>query len=518
MNEFNEIQNRLNEYLTSLGNIYEIGINNITDTKDKLDEFMKEFNELFTKLNISGADAEMLNNIKNEIKENEKIVEENKVELDKIKIEKEKLRNEIVEEARKVSNEINNLKIQKDRESDIEKVKELRNKIEALENRKKDLLHEFNIINKGGKYTKINSKTAKTKPAPSSPSVSPSSSSTSSEEKSKPSSKRPKSEKTFAEKSIRYYVENNMLPNNIKPSEWQQICAALGVKAKNTKVALSDEDFKKLRYSKVVHEASVRASIESRHNKVIKEYETLIKKYQKLSSEMTAPELASEKANMDAIISRLQVEKAEYVAKTGDLSHGVENYFTFEQSVSNDIDSKRAAKFDSKLEKVDQDLKEVYETLETQKEELANSRSKFKKAIVNRRINRTMARISKLQEKQGRLSTTQNMIINASTDRYIEKKNKEKRRQLEEHRRMSEYADKINAMNDRKAALGSEIEDVTKDIESITGNRLRDKFDRMSLQASRRKLEGELKRLKNKQGMTMLANQIRQSISSSLGR
>ena len=304
MNEFNEMQNRLNEYLTSLGNIYEIGINNITDTKDKLDEFMKEFNELFTKLNISGADAEMLNNIKNEIKENEKIVEENKVELDKIKIEKEKLRNEIVEEARKVSNEINNLKIQKDRESDIEKVKELRNKIEALENRKKDLLHEFNIINKGGKYTKINSKTAKTKQVPSSPSVSPSSSSTSSEEKSKPSSKRPKSEKTFAEKSIRYYVENNMLPNNIKPSEWQQICAALGVKAKNTKVALSDEDFKKLRYSKVVHEASVRASIESRHNKVIKEYETLIKKYQKLSSEMTAPELASEKANMDAIISR----------------------------------------------------------------------------------------------------------------------------------------------------------------------------------------------------------------------
>lgn len=516
MDEFNEIQNRFNEYLTNLGNFYEIGLNNIGSTKDKLDEFMKEFNELFIKLDVPGADAGMLNNIKNEIKENENLVEENKTKLDKVKIEKEKLLNKIVEETRKVSNEINNLNIQKDRESDFEKVKELRNKIEALENRKKTLLHEFNIINKGGKYTIIDNKTAKTKPAPNSPSMSPGARSTTPKENSTPKKPKPKAE--IVEKSIKYYVQNNMLPNNIKPSMWQQICAELGIKARHTNIALSDEDFKKLRYSKAVHEASVRSSIESRHNKVIKEYETLIKKYQKLSSEMTAPELASEKANMDSIVSRLQVEKAEYETKIGDFGYGVENYFAFEQSVSSNVESKRAARVDGKLDKVEKDIKEVYSTLEEQKQELANSRSKFKKVIVNRRINKTMAKISRLQEKQGRLSTTQNMIINASTDRYIEKKNKEKARQLEEHRKMSEYAGKINTMNERKAALGSEIEDVSRDIESITGNRLRDKIDRLSLQASRRKLEGELRRLKNKQGMTIMANQFRQTISSSLGR
>ena len=168
--------------------------------------------------------------------------------------------------------------------------------------------------------------------------------------------------------------------------------------------------------------------------------------------------------------------------------------------------------------KHDDKLKDAYRTLDNQKEELSRSNSKFKKAIVNRRISKTMAIINRLQNKQGKLSTTQNMIINASTTKYIEKKNKEKQKQLEEHRKMSEFTQKINDIDSKKSSLETEIQDVSKDIDNISGNRIRDKIDRMSLQHSRRKLESELKRLKNKQGMMILANQVRQSVSSSLGR
>ena len=83
---------------------------------------------------------------------------------------------------------------------------------------------------------------------------------------------------------------------------------------------------------------------------------------------------------------------------------------------------------------------------------------------------------------------------------------------------MAEYTAKINQMNEQKDALSRDIEDINKDIENVTGNRLKDKFERFELKSSRRKLENELKRLKNKQGMTILANQVRQSISSTRGR
>ena len=511
MDEFKILQEKLNNYLTNLGNIYEIGINNITPTKDKLDEFLKDFYDLYRRLDVPETNKDLLSNIKNEITEYEKIVEENKKELDKIKTEKQKLGNDIANELRNINSEINKLKDMKDHESDINKVKELRSQIEELENRKRALLHDYNIIYKGGKYSNVNNKRAITSTNISKPKGEVKSVNTSSPSK-------PKNKKETTVNSIRYYVEKNMLPNNIKQSEWKKICSELGIKMAHTNTPISEYEFEKLKYSKVVHEASMRASIESRHKKVIKEYDVLIQKYKKLSSEMTSPELASSKKEIDALISKFEVEKSDYISKINDLGYSVENYFTFEQTVSNDAGSKKASKVDSKLSEVDDKLKDAYRTLDNQKEELSRSNSKFKKAIVNRRISKTMAIINRLQNKQGKLSTTQNMIINASTTKYIEKKNKEKQKQLEEHRKMSEFTQKINDIDSKKSSLETEIQDVSKDIDNISGNRIRDKIDRMSLQHSRRKLESELKRLKNKQGMMILANQVRQSVSSSLGR
>ena len=67
MDEFKIIQEKLNNYLTNLGNIYEIGINNITPTKDKLDEFLKDFYDLYRRLDVPETDKDLLRNIKKEI-------------------------------------------------------------------------------------------------------------------------------------------------------------------------------------------------------------------------------------------------------------------------------------------------------------------------------------------------------------------------------------------------------------------------------------------------------------------
>ena len=46
MDSFNIIQDRIDEYLKGLGNIYLVGINNINDVKRKLDSFARDFDDL----------------------------------------------------------------------------------------------------------------------------------------------------------------------------------------------------------------------------------------------------------------------------------------------------------------------------------------------------------------------------------------------------------------------------------------------------------------------------------------
>ena len=164
----------------------------------------------------------------------------------------------------------------------------------------------------------------------------------------------------------------------------------------------------------------------------------------KIKIRYTIYELKDDKDKIDAMIVSLEAERADYVTKIGAMGYDVKNYFGLENSVSNTNNRGRAVNIDVKMDELETDLKSQYDLLNDQKDELNNSRSKFKKAIVTKKINRTMDRISRLQDKQGKLSTTQNMIINASSDRYIEKKMAENRKRMEEFRRVNEYNIKIN--------------------------------------------------------------------------
>lgn len=530
MDEFNELRDKLFKYLSNYDNIYEIGINDITKIKDKLDEFMLEFYSLETKLNVPGADPEFIKKLNDAIDDEKNVVDDNKNWLDKVHAEKLELSKDVVVEITRVTKELNELIHQKDHAVLERDIKSLQAKIDELVKKRRALVAEYRTLLDGGKYTNyktkiINNHLDSVTFTRSATSSSPSTTSTpSSKEEPKPSTppkkdeSKPKKKKEIVENSIKYYIDKNMLPGNLEPSQWQALCKELGVKAAHTNVALSQSDFDKLRYSKSVHEASVRASIETKHKRVVSEYDRMIQKYKKLSSEMIAPELKSDKEQIDAMIANLEKEKADYSAKVKAMGYDVKKYFDLEQGVYNTAETGKALKVEEKLVLTDEKLKDAYQELEDQKQELKTSHSKFKKAIVNRRINKTTQRISKLQAKQGKLSTTQNMIVNASTDRYIKKKEEERRKQSAEHERMSEYAAKINQMNEQKDALSRDIEDINKDLANVTGNRLRDKFERLELKSSRRKLENELKRLKNKQGMTILANQVRQSISSTRGR
>ena len=247
----------------------------------------------------------------------------------------------------------------------------------------------------------------------------------------------------------------------------------------------------------------------------------MIKDYEQLLSEMDAPELEKDKEDVIRMLDNLRSQKADYEAKVNPMGekvrfgddYDVRDYYGFDDSVINDAEKKKSAKVDSKMEETDKRLRDKYSTLEDQKQELASSRSKFKKVIAKKKVDRTKAKIEKLQAKQGMLGTTQKMIINANTNRYIEKVEEKNRKLMKEHERKSEFTHTIKEMNEERDSLSNEISDVEKDIADIKGTKLKDKIEKMQLKSNKRRLESELKRLKNKEGRVILANQIRESVS-----
>ena len=267
MDEYKEINTRFKDYLARLGNLFEIGIDKISQTKSELDDFISDYRSFYKKIDVPSTNPDLLKTIKEEIDNFEKIIEINKKELDEVKREKEQLYKSLISERKKIKIQNDDLKSNyvKGELSYTDYYKQK----EDLKKKYNEITDKLFILRNGGKYENIATKDAQKSIPDNSPLV-----------------PEPPKKKPIVENSITYYQQKGILPNNIKPSIWQKLCAELGLDIKNTKVAIKVEDLERLKHSRLVHEASVKASIETKHKKVVSEYDKMIAKYKKLSSDM----------------------------------------------------------------------------------------------------------------------------------------------------------------------------------------------------------------------------------------
>ena len=238
MDEYKDINARFERYLYDMDNLFEYGVLQIPGIENELEHFIREYDNYYNKNNVSGADPEFLATIKKDIEINKQIVKDNVYELERIRIEKEKLISKLTSDKAKIDTEIGKLIFSKSRTSDLETLKRISNQIAQLQRRSINLGKNIYNMKYGGKYENMDFSRFKNRDD-----VIITSTTTKKEEEPKeeetkeeeapevvtpvvpPEPAKPKKEVPVG--SIAYYVEKGILPKNINPGEWIKICKDL---------------------------------------------------------------------------------------------------------------------------------------------------------------------------------------------------------------------------------------------------------------------------------------------------
>lgn len=324
--------------------------------------------------------------------------------------------------------------------------------------------------------------------------------------------------------TIRDAVNSGRLPN-IDYKTIVSICNSFNMPAKDENYDLSYDELKKLQFSPLVHRVSVSNEVKEIHGNLMSKYDSLIKKYEKLSSYMgQSGYLDESKKEIDDLVSKLKEAKNGYQDVIDNVFISDPN-FGFDESVLNPIDNIRVQRQNEKIDEVDSELKDEYEKLDDLRSR--NYKTKFKKKINEKRINKVCARIEKLQSKQGKMQAIQKRIVNKGSEKYQRRKMKEMEKYYADYKRYQVYSD-------MKASIRGTREDYTNDINEtkkenleltsegglINGTRkVKNNIDIMKMNAKLKTLgvqEKAIEKLRVKAGRCNLSEQYYRTIARSL--
>ncbi|MBQ6285457.1 MAG: hypothetical protein IJK67_04020 [Bacilli bacterium] len=253
---------------------------------------------------------------------------------------------------------------------------------------------------------------------------------------------------------------------------------------------LSAEALERLKFNAKINKALMTQKAQNVNKDLLSKYDDLILEESELI------ESAREKYDgaipeMNEVVNELKNEKS--------MHERTVNNFTFSNvnEMLNDIQKVRINDINTKMEKNDNKLQAKYNKLTEYNETMQNARTNFKKRRTARRIARVVKRIEKLREKQGKLIGRQRYIINNALARYVEIKNKQMKEYGKTIASDRKYINKIEDLNNRLEAARYDKRMTENEINGLNDD-VKGKFNKISLQMDKNKLESQINSLNRK--------------------
>lgn len=324
--------------------------------------------------------------------------------------------------------------------------------------------------------------------------------------------------------TIREAVRTGRLPN-IGLDYLVRLCNTLNIPAKDINFDLTQEQLKRLQFSPAMHRKSVSQEVRSAHNVLSDKYSKLIARYEQLSHYMgESGYLDDSKKEVDEIVDELKRAKNSY-------DNVINNIFIdkqdlgFDSSVLNPVDSVKMGISNKGLEKTGDKLSNEYEKLDELRSR--DYKTKFKKKINEKRINRVCAKISKLQKKQGKMQATQKKIVNKGSNKYAKIKMKEMNKFYSDFNRYRVYGDMKASLKESRENYQHDINETKAELAALQGKvglingakKIKNKVELAVMNANLKKFDIQEKRvenLRNKPGRCKLSEQYYRTITKAL--
>jgi hypothetical protein len=336
------------------------------------------------------------------------------------------------------------------------------------------------------------------------------------------------------ENSLRYLRNHGVIPSNIDENEIIKYCNdVLGFSPKlvDYKSVLTVNQINLLNRSNLVANSKIKTGVTKSHNSVISGYEDLIKNYESMLESMEGKkEFEEESKKVRGALESLRSQAASYkqtVSKFGVqdveqyLNFGISNNSSISRNVSG-VSKKVVESQNKKLTELDEEIA----TLSKNKERLEAHELKFglgkMKQVVDTKI--LSKRIVALKRKQGRMKNRQSKIINASTELY----------KMRMEREFSKYSKKQEGLRESIANKGYQLEKQRLKEERLNKLKLKiqdaEKKKKSSIIVDRvefttketmyktreKQLEESLKRLKSKNGKVNIVEQYSSTLNNEL--
>ena len=276
----------------------------------------------------------------------------------------------------------------------------------------------------------------------------------------------------IVEGSLADLVKKGVLPNNLSEEELLKICNQLGINAKSMNAVPRKDQIPRLLNDKEIKLAQFNQDIRAQHEEEQKKYDEILSGYDKMDTSNMDEDLENsvhqeidevqkakdyyekqtDNIKADSVLEHLDMNAMQYGVgaphpEMGSLHQGMVNVNYTLPGVGSmafdpfELREMRMEHLDKKSDKVNNELREQYQILETQKRQKA--RSKVKQQYSDYRIKKTMDRIEKLSKRQGKITGKQFGMMNQDAQRCIEQKNID----------IKIYGDKQKAIQDRLAQI-----------------------------------------------------------------
>lgn len=325
--------------------------------------------------------------------------------------------------------------------------------------------------------------------------------------------------------TIKDAIRSGRLPNTVNVNFILKACNTLNIPAKDLNFDLTSEQLRRLQFSPIIHVNSVNAEVKSAHDALSNKYQNLINKYSNLSYYMgKSGYLGEAKEEIDHILSELEKAKNGYDDVIANI-HIAKDGLGFDNNVLNPIDSVIKDINDERISKNSDKLSVQYQKLDELNSK--DYKTKFKKSINQKRINRVNARIRRLQAKQGKMQATQKKIVNKGSSKYAKAKMKEMNKFLTEYNRYRVYGDLKASLKQSRDNYQHDIEQTQIELDNLQGKtglingarRIKNNIDMAIMNANMKKFnmqEKAVERLRSKPGRCKLSEQYYRTITRAL--
>jgi hypothetical protein len=300
--------------------------------------------------------------------------------------------------------------------------------------------------------------------------------------------------------TIKDAINRNILPN-LSEENYIKICGELGIvitSIENDK--LNNEQLNRLAHDNRIIALMNKTRFIKNNAKFEKQYQEVVDAADKIVSDLEGTSVDDAKEVAEKFQQEATQGKQSY---EDDVLHysSVKTDLGLDPSTLNRGQQNRMNNYNQKMEITSGKLKKEYEKLD----KLRNQKFKtaYKTARNQRRIERQMERISKLQAKQGVIASKQHKILNAVNEKYRAKKESEIRRFREEQNKIQEYAKEKIRLNNAKEAHTSDLEATEQEIQELEGKTgLKNAIDKFRLKHDRRVLSKDLKKIEKQEKKT----------------